>query len=61
MERPARRNSCVGLSLIAAMTRPPNVMKVQGPWFKPGVAAALGAALLFGAGTPLAKLLLRDV
>lgn len=26
-----------------------------------GVAAALGAALLFGAGTPLAKLLLRDV
>ena len=24
----------------------------------PGVAAALGAALLFGAGTPLAKLLL---
>jgi drug/metabolite transporter (DMT)-like permease len=27
----------------------------------PGVAAALGAALLFGAGTPLAKLLLRDV
>ena len=27
----------------------------------PGVAAALGAALLFGAGTPLAKLLLQDV
>lgn len=27
----------------------------------PGVTAALGAALLFGAGTPLAKLLLRDV
>ena len=27
----------------------------------PGVAAALGAALLFGAGTPLAKLLLCDV
>ena len=26
-----------------------------------GIAAALGAALLFGAGTPLAKLLLRDV
>lgn len=33
-------------------------------WFRslnPGVAAALGAALLFGASTPLAKLLLRDV
>jgi drug/metabolite transporter (DMT)-like permease len=30
-------------------------------FFSPGVAAALGAALLFGAGTPLAKLLLRDV
>jgi drug/metabolite transporter (DMT)-like permease len=28
---------------------------------KPGVAAALGAALLFGAGTPLAKLLLDTV
>lgn len=29
--------------------------------FSPGVAAALGAALLFGASTPLAKMLLRDV
>jgi drug/metabolite transporter (DMT)-like permease len=29
--------------------------------FSPGVAAALGAAFLFGAGTPLAKLLLQDV
>ena len=28
---------------------------------QPGVPAALGAALLFGAGTPLAKLLLNDV
>ncbi|HEY0338350.1 MAG TPA: DMT family transporter [Burkholderiales bacterium] len=28
---------------------------------RPGVAAALGAALLFGAGTPLAKLLLNNV
>ena len=28
---------------------------------RPGVAAALGAALLFGAGTPLAKALLTDV
>lgn len=28
---------------------------------RPGVAAALGAALLFGAGTPLAKALLADV
>jgi drug/metabolite transporter (DMT)-like permease len=28
---------------------------------KPGVLAALGAALLFGAGTPLAKLLLHSV
>jgi len=27
----------------------------------PGVSAALGAALLFGAGTPLAKLLLHDI
>ena len=26
-----------------------------------GIVAALGAALLFGAGTPLAKLLLRDI
>jgi drug/metabolite transporter (DMT)-like permease len=32
-----------------------------GARFNPGVAAALGAALLFGAGTPLAKLLLQDV
>ena len=34
------------------------------PWTtglrQPGVAAALGAALLFGAGTPLAKLLLTQ-
>ncbi len=29
--------------------------------FKPGVAAALGAALLFGGGTPLAKLLLQGI
>jgi drug/metabolite transporter (DMT)-like permease len=28
---------------------------------EPGIVAALGAALLFGAGTPLAKLLLRDI
>ena len=27
----------------------------------PGVSAALGAALLFGTGTPLAKLILSDV
>lgn len=27
----------------------------------PGIAAALGAAVLFGAGTPLAKLLLHDI
>jgi drug/metabolite transporter (DMT)-like permease len=31
------------------------------PILRPGVAAALGAALLFGAGTPLAKQLLADV
>ena len=30
-------------------------------WFDGGVAAALGAALLFEAGTPLAKLLLASV
>lgn len=30
-------------------------------FFRPGVTAALGAALLFGAGTPLAKLLLDAV
>lgn len=30
-------------------------------FFRPGVTAALGAALLFGAGTPLAKLLLDSV
>lgn len=29
--------------------------------FNPGVVAALGAALLFGAGTPLAKSLLREI
>ena len=29
--------------------------------FSSGVVAALGAALLFGASTPLAKMLLRDV
>lgn len=34
-----------------------NVGKV----FKPGVAAAIGAALLFGAGTPLAKALLQEI
>jgi drug/metabolite transporter (DMT)-like permease len=28
-------------------------------WWHPGIAAALGAALLFGAGTPFAKLLLE--
>ena len=31
------------------------------PWARPGVPAALGAALLFGAGTPLAKRLLLGV
>jgi drug/metabolite transporter (DMT)-like permease len=30
-------------------------------YLHPGIAAALGAALLFGAGAPLAKLLLRDL
>ena len=41
----------------------PTVVRVSGPipaLRRPGVAAALGAALLFGAGTPLAKALLRD-
>ncbi|MBA3998286.1 MAG: EamA family transporter [Candidatus Accumulibacter sp.] len=32
-----------------------------GNGFKPGVVAALGAALLFGAGTPLAKALLQEI
>lgn len=32
-----------------------------GKRFNPGVAAALGAALLFGAGTPLAKALLQEI
>lgn len=36
-------------------------MKAQHPFLSPGIASALGAALLFGAGTPLAKLLLQDV
>lgn len=31
------------------------------PLLSPGVSAALGAALLFGTGTPLAKLMLNDV
>ena len=33
----------------------------RGPLFSPGVAAALAAALLFGAGTPAAKWLLHDM
>lgn len=33
----------------------------QEKWMRNGVAAAIGAALLFGAGTPLAKLLLGSV
>lgn len=36
-------------------------MKFRHPQLDLGVAAALGAALLFGAGTPLAKWLLHDV
>ena len=36
-------------------------MNAQHPFISPGIASALGAALLFGAGTPLAKLLLQDV
>lgn len=36
-------------------------MKARTHLFTSGVAAALGAALLFGASTPLAKLLLRDI
>jgi len=36
-------------------------MNVRSRFFNSGVAAALGAALLFGAGTPLAKMLLHDV
>ena len=36
-------------------------MNARPQWLNPGVVAALGAALLFGAGTPLAKLLLRDI
>ncbi len=36
-------------------------MNGSGSFFKPGVMAALGAALLFGAGTPLAKSLLDAV
>lgn len=37
------------------------MMKFQGGLRQAGVPAALGAALLFGAGTPLAKLLLNSV
>lgn len=33
----------------------------SGQHFNPGITAALGAALLFGAGTPLAKALLREI
>ncbi len=36
-------------------------MKLQERLLQPGVLAALGAALLFGASTPLAKVLLRTV
>jgi len=36
-------------------------MKWQQRLRQPGVLAAFGAALLFGAGTPVAKLLLRTV
>jgi len=36
-------------------------MTVRRPLFNTGITAALGAALLFGASTPLAKMLLHDV
>ncbi|HUS24270.1 MAG TPA: DMT family transporter [Candidatus Binatia bacterium] len=36
-------------------------MSSHGSFFRPGIAAALGAALLFGAGTPLAKTLLDSM
>ena len=36
-------------------------MKLRATFLKPGVAAALASALLFGAGTPLAKWLLGDM
>ncbi len=36
-------------------------MKLRNVLFQPGIAAALGAALLFGAGTPVAKYLLQSV
>ncbi|WP_417070551.1 EamA family transporter [Niveibacterium terrae] len=36
-------------------------MKTRSFSFSPGIAAALGAALLFGAGTPLAKWLLQGI
>lgn len=36
-------------------------MNAQHKFISPGIASALGAALLFGAGTPLAKLLLLEV
>lgn len=36
-------------------------MPKASPLLSPGVAAALASALLFGAGTPLAKLLLKDI
>ena len=37
------------------------MQRAASPWLQPGVAAALGAALLFGLGTPLAKALLGSV
>ncbi len=39
----------------------PEASRVRQSLAKPGIVAALGAALLFGAGTPLAKLLLQGV
>lgn len=35
-------------------------LQLRGKLAKPGIAAALGSALLFGAGTPLAKILLAN-
>jgi drug/metabolite transporter (DMT)-like permease len=44
---------------VANKEAPPMALKKG--LLRPGVLAALGAALLFGTGTPLAKMLLRDI
>src|SRR5258708_28242161 len=48
------RRGCRGLAMVQTEQLSKNLSQ-------PGILAALGSALLFGSGTPLAKMLLADV